>query len=649
MLNLEIIEKKAKDKLYKKLYLKTGTAGFAFAIIMFLSLSGYSDTATVKEPVFIILTGFLNLVLSLAVLLYSSSDYFISVYKEIKNGVLDMDFPLALGILVLFIKSISDIIFQSGQLYIESFYGLVFFILLIRIFQNKVFDTLNYTNSDTSYFALTATIIKSGREAVIPLAKLKPGNRLVIKNGELIPVDSILFCGEANIDYSFATGESIPVNKVLGEIIYAGGRQFGEKIELEVLKNVSQSYINRIWNTENINKKEKQSFSDISNQAGKYFALAVLIVALISAAIRISSNPSGALDVFTAVLIIACPCALAISLPLIYGINSRIFGKNKFYLKNAGVVEKLSGINTIVFDKTGTITLNGISEIEFTGNDLNNFECALAKSLARNSTHPLSRAIYQYLKEYNDYNIKDFRELVGNGISGWILNNYVKLGSAKFISGEMKLTDFREKQNSSEVFLSINDEVKGYFNLKNSYREGLEKVITNLEKKYELHLLSGDNGNEMESVKYYFKSDKNLHFKQSPENKLNYIKALQNSGKKVLMIGDGLNDSDALKQSNVGISVSDEMSCFSPACDAVLDSDKFTDLNKYIELSSKSVKIIKATFIISFLYNIIAVSLSANGMITPLNAAILMPVSSVFIMLFCMVAAYFTAKRKKLL
>ena len=647
MFNLEAIEKSTRNKYNKKLYYKIGIAGFAFGNIMLFSFPEYLGLDKIIDPLFRSFFGYLNLIISLPVFFYCSSDYFISAYKGIKNRIINIDFPLSLGILVIFLRSAFEILSHTGAGYSDSMTGLVFFLLIGKLFQNKTYDSLNFERSYKSYFPLSVTVMKAAKETTIPLSKLKIGNRMIIRNGELIPADSILFRGEANIDYSFATGESIPVNKVLGEVIYAGGRQYGPTIELEVIKNVSQSYLTQLWNSNAFVKQKKNSISEISNIFGKYFTYAILIVALVSTAIWMNINPSEALNVFTAVLIVACPCALALSMPFTLGNMMRIFGKNKFYIKNTAVLEKLSKINTIVFDKTGTITLNGISEIEFIGSDLNNFECSLVKSLARNSTHPLSRAIYQYLNDYKDYNISDFREISGHGISGSILNNSVKLGSSKFMSGEIKLTDNKEKQNSSEVFLSINEDIKGYFSLKNSYREGLKELIGKLSQKYELHLLSGDNENEKELLKDFFNDSNNLHFNQAPENKLDYIKALQLSGKKVLMIGDGLNDAGALKQSDVGISISEDINSFSPMCDAILDSDMLIRLHEFIVLSSKSMIIIIMSFIFSLLYNIAGLSLAVKGLLTPINAAILMPVSSISVVLFCVIATNFIAKRKK--
>ena len=635
----------------KKLYYKVGIAGFAFGNVMLLSFPEYFGLERLTDPGFHRFFGMMNLILSLPVFFYSSSEYYISAWKGLRNKVINIDFPLFLGILVLFIRSTYEVVTQTGAGYFDSLTGLVFFLLIGKVFQSKTYDAMSFDRTYKSYFPLSAAVIKAGKETTIPVSKLKTGDRIVIRNNELIPADAILFLGDANIDYSFVTGESLPVQKVLGEIIYAGGRQIGGAIELEVLKDISQSYLTQLWNNDAFAKDDVSKLQSFSNNISKYFTLVVLILATGSAAYWITYSLDMAVNVFTAVLIVACPCALALAIPFTLGNVMRIFGRNGFYIKNASVTERLSKITSVVFDKTGTITQNflqgGKSEISFIGDELTDFELSLVKTLVRQSTHPLSRKIYEHLAAYKVFEMQDFSEKTGQGITGLVLNNLVTVGSPEFIKGKIGESSNRLFGNSSHVYLSVNNKVKGFFTISNAYRQGLAEVISGLEKNYDLHLLSGDNEGERVFLQSYFKDPLQMHFRQSPENKLKYIKAMQNEGLNVLMIGDGLNDAGALKQSDVGISVSEDVSNFSPACDAILDSADFPKLRDFVSFSKQSIRVIIISFAISFLYNIFVLLFALEGLLKPIIAAILMPVSSISVVVFCVIATNYLAKKHK--
>jgi Cu+-exporting ATPase len=650
VIQLDSIEKK-KAKLNKKLYYKIGIAGFCFGNIMLLSFPEYLSI-DIHETFYRNLFGYLNFILALPVFFYSASDYFISAYKGLRSKIVNIDFPLALGITILFVRSAFEILTRSGAGYFDSMTGLVFFLLIGKVFQEKTYSYLNFERSYKSYFPLAVHVKRGNGEISVPVSKLKVGDRIIIRKNEIIPADSILFAGYGRIDYSFVTGESRPVQKVLGELIYAGGRQLSGVIELEVVKEVSQSYLTQLWNNDNFTKKSDSEFENFTNKVGKYFTLTVLSIASIATAYWMQFSSSTALNVLTAVLIVACPCALALSIPFTLGNSLRVLGRNKFYLKNISVIENLSKIKTIVFDKTGTITETGKANVKFVGPELNPFQHEIVKSLVRNSTHPLSISIYDYLKSRKFYEVEEFEEYAGRGISGFVLGNLIKTGSLNFVIEDFSKTPdlgtYDPDEFSSRVYLSINSNIVGYFNISNLYRKGFEKVTNQLKDRYELAVLSGDNENERENLEKYFGGDSKLYFRQQPSDKLNFIMKIKSADNKVLMIGDGLNDAGALAQSDVGTAVTENISYFSPACDAILDASSFSKIPAFLNVSRISVKIIYLSFIISFLYNIVGLSFAIEGMLSPIVAAILMPLSSISVVSFATLATNFMAKRKGL-
>lgn len=641
LLNLEEKnEEKAKAE-NRNLYYKIGIAGFCFGNIMLLSFPEYLSIGTEELPEMKRIFAYINILLSLPVFFYSSTEYFSSAWKGLKKKIVNIDVPIALGILVLFIRSVIDILFLNGAGYLDSLSGLVFFLLIGKLFQNKTYETLNFERNYKSYFPISVTIRNQNVETTIPVEKLEVGKRIIVRNSEIIPADSILIKGKASIDYSFVTGESKPITKSTGEMIYAGGRQVGEAIELETIKEVSQSYLTQLWNSKTFHKEEESKIVSLANSISKHFTFIVLLIAIAGAVYWSFSDVTLAFNAFTAVLIVACPCALALSTPFTLGNTLRIFGRNKFYLKNTNVIEQLASVNHIVFDKTGTITENNSAEAVFIG-QLNEHEKSLIKSAVRNSSHPLSRIIYNFFDNIGLIPIESFSEISGEGIEASISGHKIKIGSRHFASKEETKND-----DSTRVYVSIDDNDTGYFIISNKYRSGLKEIISLLEKEYEISLLSGDNDSEREKLREFFANDKELHFKQSPHDKLDYINKIQNIGRKVLMIGDGLNDAGALKQSDVGISISDNINNFSPACDGILDASSFKRLADFIHFSTKSKKVIIASFILSFIYNIIGLAFAVSGSLSPIVAAILMPISSISVVVFTTFSVNFIARKER--
>jgi P-type Cu+ transporter len=622
---------------------KIGVAGFCFGNIMMLSFPEYFSFGNMEDPSLARLFSFLNLGLALPVFFYSASEFFVSAWKGFKQKFLNIDAPIALAVLITFARSLYEILSGTGAGYLDSMSGIVFFMLVGRFFQDKTYNTLTFNRDYTSYFPLGVTVInESGKENQIPISKLKIGDRIKIFNQEIVPADAILFMGKARIDYSFVTGESLPVEKGIGEIIYAGGRQTEGAIELEVVKEVSQSYLTQLWNNDNFKAEAEEKETSFIHKVSRYFTLILFAIAISSAVFWLFKDPSKVWDAVTAVLIVACPCALLLSATFTNGSMIRVLQNFGFYPKNANVLERISNSDHIVFDKTGTITLQQGSNIFYEGQKLNREEEQLIRSLANQSNHPLSRAVVTVLPFSKTLPVKNFMELKGKGISGTINGYEVYLGSSDYILGKSS------GLVGSRVYIRIGDEIPGHFEIKTRYRSSLKEVIKALKKKFSLSILSGDNETERLNLKTIFGETAQLLFNRSPHDKLNYIKLLQSQGKKVIMVGDGLNDAGALKQSDVGIAVSDNINNFSPACDAILDGNNFEKLPALLNYCRKNKHIIIGSFILSVLYNIVGLFFAVRGELEPVIAAILMPVSSISIILFTTgLSALYALKLKK--
>nr|WP_315163939.1 heavy metal translocating P-type ATPase metal-binding domain-containing protein [uncultured Flavobacterium sp.] len=625
----------------RSLTYKLGVAFFCFGNIMLLSFPEYFE---VKEYWLDQYRGFfrwLIFILSLPSFFYSASGYYVSAYKSIKAKMLNIDIPIALGIVVMFIRSTVDIVMDYGSGFFDSLTGLIFFMLLGKMFQIKTYSFLSFERDFKSYFPIAITRINATSEESVPVYDIQKGDRLLIRNQELIPVDGILISEKAEIDYSFVTGEAIPITKKSGDKIFAGGKQIGKVIEMEVLHSVSQSYLTQLWSNDVFQKNVEQKHKTITDRISRYFTPILLLIAFAGFGYWIFIDANTAFNVFTAVLIVACPCALALTAPFTTGNVLRILGKKKFYLKNALVIEQLAKVDTIVFDKTGTITTNKKSNISYEGKVLSEENLLIIKNVLRASNHPLSRMLYDFLPEMKKVKITDFQEITGKGILAQIDSDFAQIGSAAFVG----LSDSDDVQQTS-VHVKINEVYYGKYVFNNQYREGLAELFQNLSTNYQIKVLSGDNEGERDTLEMLLPKGTELIFNQKPEQKLEFIKKLQNDGKNVMMVGDGLNDAGALAQSNVGISISENVNVFSPACDAILDANEFQKLSYFLKLSKKAITTIKMSFTLSLLYNVVGLSFAVTGNLLPLVAAIIMPLSTITIVSFVTLMSNYYASRK---
>lgn len=630
--------KKAVDR---SLIYKLGIAGFAFGNVMFLSFPEYFEVSEFWLDHYKNIFRWLMFAFSLPVVFYSGNGYFIAAYKGLKSGILNIDVPIALGIAVLFIRSFVEILFDLGTGFFDSLTGLVFFLLLGKFFQQKTYNFLSFERDFKSYFPIAVTkILADGKEENIQIYEVQKGDRLLIRNQELIPVDGILINGNAQIDYSFVTGEAIPVSKKSGDKLFAGGKQLSGILEMEVLASVSQSYLTQLWSND-VFKTEKQShFKNITDTISKNFTIFVLSVATIATIFWLFFDASKALNVFTAVLIIACPCAIALAAPFTLGNMLRIFGKKKFYLKNATVIEQLATINSIIFDKTGTLSTAKESSISYVGIPLNDSEKQLVKSALRASNHPLSRTLYNSFSDIKTIPISNFKEIIGKGIEVIFDEKRIKIGSALFVQNNALPISL-----DTSVHVSFDDEYKGKFTIKNSYRKGLKSLFESLKSTFDLAVVSGDNSGEKEFLSQVLPENTTFLFDQKPEDKLQIVADFQSKNNKVAMIGDGLNDAGALAKSDVGIALSENINVFSPACDAILDASQFQKIDQFFNASKKAIKVIKYSFLLSLCYNLVGLYFAVTGQLMPVIAAILMPLSSISIVVFTTISTNLIGKK----
>ena len=673
VLTLGELEKRQVDPARKRQWLQVGVAGFAFGNVMLLSLPLYLGLDSFSGPLFRTIFGYLSLALAAPVVFYSAADYWRTAHLSLRQRMLTLDVPIVLGLAALYAQSAYEIARGLGPGYLDSLAGLVFFLLCGRVFQQKTHERMTFDRDFKCFFPLSVTRQTAAGEESIPISNLRVGDRLLLRNGELIPADARLLSGPACVDYSFVTGEAEPVSKAVGDYLYAGGRQMGGAIEVETVKAVSQSHLASLWNHETFQKERHSSLNTLTNRYSRRFTLIVIAFAVGAAVFWCLRGDAGrGLKAFISVLIVACPCALALAAPFTLGTAQRVLARLQVFLKNGLVLERMAQVDAVVFDKTGTLTAgaaegvaffgkaeagmqNGETEPPATLQGLSSVEAERVCAVTRHSTHPLAVRITRSLAGADaGLEAEGFTETPGGGVHGRVQGHEVRLGSQAWLescgipTGPAKAAagaDAGAGSRGSVVWLAVDGKVRGRFVLAHALREQAADLLGGLAGQYELALLSGDNEKERAQFRALFGDNATLLFNQTPLDKLGFIQRLQAAGKKVMMVGDGLNDAGALKQSDVGVAVVEHASAFSPASDVILAAPQVTNLSRLLLLARRTTQIVRLSFGLSFLYNAFGITIAAAGVLSPLICAILMPVSSVTVVLFACGATRYAAKR----
>jgi Cu+-exporting ATPase len=630
--------KAAPPRARRHLHLQLGVAGFAFGNMMLFSIPRYVNGGPL-DPAFQRLFDLLNLVFALPVLFFSASGFFGTAWHAVRTRTMALDVPIALGLLALFVRSVADILLRRGEGFLDSFAGLVFFLLIARLFQQRMFERIAFDRTYRSFLPLTVRVERDGRLETVAVERLRAGDRIAIRAGEVVPADAVLLDAPGAVDYAFTTGESIPVAVAAAGTVRAGGRAAGGAMRLRLLRDVSGSDLARLWQNPVFGQPKRRWLTDVNARFGAWFTGGAVLLA-VAGAVAWWPDAGASLSVATAVLIIACPCALTLSAPITLGTAAGLLGQRGLYLKDPAVALDLSRIDTVAFDKTGTLT-SAAERPSLQRHGLDRDAWRLVHAVAAASTHPASRAIATTDHAYGtDLVATDVVEAPGRGIRGAVDGVSVAIGSAAFVSA---VTGTRCVGPEDATFVAAGD-ARGWVRIASDARPGIEETARELSRAHEVCLLSGDHHGDRPRWERLFGG--RMWFRQSPGDKLSFVRNARRAGRRVLMVGDGLNDAGALAAADVGMAVSDLTACMAPACDAVIDGRRLVDLPAFLRYARRARQVVALCFLVSVAYNAIGLALALAGALTPLAAAVLMPVSSLTVLGISAGAMRWSARRE---
>lgn len=614
----------------KSRIIKLGIAGFCFGNIMMMSFPEYLAGKSGIEHELAHLFRYINLGLSLPVFFYSATEFYTAAWKGIKQKMLNIDAPIVLALIITFSRSLYEILSNTGAGYLDSMSGIVFFMLVGRIVQERTYKSLSFTRDYKDYFPIAVNVRTNEGMVSKQLQDLQKNDIVILHNEEIIPADAIVLNNNALIDYSFVTGEAQPVRVKQNELVYAGGKQTGEELIIKVVKPIAGSYLTSLWNHYAFkrNKTEVNDKSSVVHVLSKYFTVILFLLAFATAAYWYVHDQSKIITSVSAMLIVACPCALLLAATFTNSNILRIFSLNGLFLRDATVIEQIGQSDHIVFDKTGTVTDPGKTELTATGYEFNDEEKDILFSVASQSNHPYSVSLTQWLGTRRAIQLNTWTELPGSGVKAGVGCNTILVGSGQFVGVANRHNDIP----AANFYIKFNDKITS-FTVQPVFRASMGGVIATLKEKYRLSLLSGDNNSQQNLIRKIFGDSSKLLFGQKPIDKLKYIEHLQQSGHKVIMIGDGLNDAGALQQSNVGITLAEDVNNFTPACDAIFRADKIAIMPSLFQLAKQSAGVIRMSFAISILYNVVGLYFAMSGQMRPVVAAILMPCSTLSIVI----------------
>ncbi|MEM7173334.1 MAG: heavy metal translocating P-type ATPase [Pseudomonadota bacterium] len=626
---VQLDEREAKDLLWR-----LAIAGFAAANVMLLSVSVWSGLASDMGTATRSLFHWLSALIAVPAVLYAGVPFFRSAVAAVKKRQLNMDVPIALAVTLSCGISFYRTIAGEALIYFDAALMLLFFLLIGRYLDRQMRRRATTTAQNLlALRASSAVVVETdGQRRNCPIQELKPGMKVVVASGECIPVDGDLAAGFAEVDMSLITGESAPQITKAGDEVFAGTLNLGGPIEVLVRASDEDTLLGEIIRLMELAEQRRGRYVVMADRLAGYYAPLVHILALATLIGWWALSQSGfeaALMNAVAVLIITCPCALGLAVPIVQVIAVGRLLRRGILTKSGDGLERLAKVDTVVFDKTGTLSLSRPRLLNAEEIDPASF--TLAAALAGHSRHPLSRVLAE-ARPSSTKELSNLQEVPGAGLTANYLGEDIRLGHPTWCAVPRPLRDAGDHAGP-ELWFRWGQRDPVRFLFEEDFRADAIEVIEALKSMgLQVELLSGDRESAVRRAANRLGID-SWRAGQRPNEKVSFIASLRNRRHRVLMVGDGLNDAAALTEANASISPASAIDVSQTMADFVFQGDNLSPILETLRTARRAQSLVVQNFVLAFLYNAIAVPLAICGLVTPLIAAIAMSSSSLLVSL----------------
>ena len=615
------------DKKEEKYLLKCiAVAAFASGNIMLFSFALWTTSQAEMGIATRDLMQWASAIIALPAIIYSGRPYFYSAFNALSHLRTNMDVPISMAVLLATSMSLLETIRQGEYVYFDSSTMLLTLLLVGRYLDKKARGKARAAAQDMlAMLQGTATIVEKDTLRILPIRDLRPDMELLVAAGERIAADGIIITGVSEVDPSLITGETIPIAAKANDTLFAGMVNISAPLTLRVVAASQDSLLADIVKLMENSEQGQAKYVRVADKVAGYYTPVVHLLALVSFIGWLCAGLvwQQALMIATTVLIITCPCALGLAVPVVQVVASGRLFRQGMMLKSGDALERLATINTIVFDKTGTLTLG--KPMLANEPSIARTHLQLAASLAAKSQHPLARALSESWKK--DILPLEVIEEPGHGLRSFYAGKALRLGSRSWCGDTYAAPD-----DALEMWLNREGEAPIRFIFKDSLRLDAKETVEKLQKKYTVILLSGDRESVACSIANAL-GIKDYAAGVTPAGKSERITQLIAQGHKVLMVGDGLNDAPSLAAATVSMSPSSAIDITQNAADIVFQGEKLAPIVTAITIAVASQKLVKQNFALSFFYNILSIPLAVTGQVTPLMAALAMSASSLMVIL----------------
>ncbi|SNR50527.1 cadmium-translocating P-type ATPase [Paracoccus sediminis] len=624
-LDPDALSANAADRQGRDLLMRIGVSGFAMMNIMVLSVAVWSGADSATRDLFHWISG----AIALPTVFFAGQPFFQSAWAAIRVGRLGMDVPISLALILASAISVYETVQSGRHAYFDAATMLCFFLLIGRYLDHRTRAIARSAAAELTALEVTrATLLADDAEQVVPVATLRPGDLIRIRPGARVPADGMIAEGRSEIDRALLTGETLPVAVIPGQMLSAGEVNLTGPLTLRVTAAGRDSSLARLTSLVEAAEAARGRYTSLAERASRAYSPTVHLMALLSFVgwYWATGDLRLAMNVAAAVLIVTCPCALGLAVPAVATAASGRLFRLGLLIKDGTALERLAEIDTVVFDKTGTLTLGRptLVSVKPLPADLR----PVARALAEASAHPLSRALAMALVDHPSADLFDVAEQPGSGVSGRWQGRSVRLGRAEWLG----VADDGQAPTSA-TWLAVQGEAPVRLDFSDDLRPGAADCVAGLRGMgLDVIVISGDRRAVVSDLAGRLGIG-DFHADVGPDGKEAMIRDLAARGARVLMVGDGLNDTAALARAHASISPASALDAARVASDMVLTGNDLTPVAEAVKTARRATRRIRQNFAISVAYNAVAVPLAVAGMVTPLIAALAMSLSSITVTL----------------